>query len=59
MDLDDLKAGRSPVDKKGLQQRVRRFLGIAKAKRVAMNIFNTLRPKCVKVIKSKGAAIRG
>ena len=59
MDLDDFKAGRTPVDKKGMQQRVRRLLAIAKAKRVAINIFSKLRPLCEEVMKRTGGSIRG
>ena len=58
MDLDDLRKGRRPVDKGGLQQRVRRLLQTAKAKGVAISTFSTLRRECVAVIKKKGAAIR-
>ena len=59
MDLQDLKAGRPPVQKTAMKDRVRRLLRSAKARNAAVNIFATLRKKAAAVKKKKGAAIRG
>eukprot|EP00973_Karenia_brevis_P056568 7869886-Karenia_brevis.AAC.1 len=59
MDLDDLVAGRPPIGKFGLKQRVRALLRKPEVQQVAMNCFNKLRNKCLEVKRRKGAAIRG
>ena len=59
MDLADLKAGRPPVQKTIMKERVRRLLRSAKAKALAKSIFAGFRNKCKRVVKAKGAAIRG
>lgn len=59
MDLADLQAGRPPVQKAGLKERVRRVLKSAKAKATAKHIFQSLRKRCEAVKRKKGGAIRG
>ena len=59
MDLDDLSAGRPPIAKFGLKQRVRALMRKPETKLVAQNCFRKLRSKCVQVVRARGAAIRG
>ena len=59
MDLADLKAGRPPVQKTIMKERVRRLLRSARAKALAQKIFKGFRRKCQCVVDAKGAAIHG
>ena len=58
MDLADMKAKRSPVQKTALKARVRALLRTVKARTVAKNIFQSLHKTCREVVKKKGAATR-
>ena len=58
-DLADLEAGRPPVMKAAMKERVRRLLGSAAAKTAARNTVRSLRKTCQEVLKKKGAATRG
>ncbi|CAK0848387.1 unnamed protein product, partial [Prorocentrum cordatum] len=58
-DLADLVAGRPPVMRAALKERVRRLLGSAGAKTAARNTARSLGKTCQEVLKKKGAATRG
>ena len=49
---------RPAVDRAGMQQRLRKLLKTSKSKRIAQNMFSSLRKVCVQVKASGGAAYR-
>ena len=55
MDLEDLNAGRPPLEKRAMQARVRALLKTRAAKKAARNYFASFRSTCVMVEKVKGA----
>ena len=57
MDLADLKAGRPPVTKEQLKDRVRGIFATNKAQEVAMNKTRHLRTVCQRVVANRGAAV--
>ena len=59
LDLADVTAGRPPVMKSALKERVRRVLRSAKAKTTARNTVRSLRKTCQEVLRKGGAATRG
>ena len=59
MDLEGMKAGRPPVTKQAMKERIRRLLFTVKTKNLAKSIFGGFRRKCERVVKAKVAAIRG
>ena len=58
-DLEDLLAGRPPVQKTAIKERVRRLVATRRAKTAAKNTVRSLGKTCREVIKKKGAATRG
>ena len=59
MDLEDLRGGRPPITKSGMKRRVRALLRKPETKRIAQNMFDKLRSKCVELARRGGDAIRG
>ena len=56
MDLKIIREKRPPIDKNGLQRRVRQMLKTRRAKIAAQNIYKSLRKACVQVKASGGLA---
>ena len=59
LDLADVTAGRPPVMKSALKERVRRVLRSAKARTTARNTVRSLGKTCQEVLRKGGAATRG
>ena len=57
MDLKDLRAGRKPVQKTTMKERVKRLLRSEKARQVAKNMFASWHKKAALVKKAHGNAI--
>jgi len=58
-DLADLVAKRQPLGKTAYRERLKRLWRSARAQQVAKNIYTSLRSVCKRIVKSKGAAVRG
>ena len=58
-DLRDLASGKPVLGKMMYRERLKRFLRTVKAQRVAKNLAGNFRTVCKRVIKAKGAAVKG